>query len=197
MLCGHHEEKVDQITTNTLCLCGHLEGKVDQLTTNTLCLCGHHEGKIKPVNHKYIVQCGHHEGKIKPVNHRHVPVCSVDIMRGKLDAEELGIITRTSFMDEFFHEDEIASPSQFILYHYNGLPRSCPHGKVSIEHSTHPSPPQQLHPSSAPLSSPKPHCLPPLNPPPPPNFLRSVCNTALLPTPPPPVPSKMCLHLLP
>ena len=116
---------------------------------------------------------------MKPVNHRHVPVCSVDIMRGKLDAEELGIITRTSFMDEFFHEDEIASPSQFILYHYNGLPRSCPHGKVSIEHS----PPLQLHPSS-PLSSPKPHCLHPLNPTHR-TSSRSVCNTALLPTLPP------------
>lgn len=64
----------------------------------------------------------------------HTILCSVDIMRGKLDSEELGIITRTSFMDEFFHEDEIASPSQFILYHYNGLPRSCPQGKVGMEY---------------------------------------------------------------
>ena len=58
-------------------------------------------------------------------------MCSVDIMRGKLDSEELGIITRTSFMDEFFPEDDNPSPTQFALYHYNGLSRSCPQGKVS------------------------------------------------------------------
>lgn len=57
----------------------------------------------------------------------------VDIMRNKLDSEELGIITRTSFMEEFFPEDERASPAQFPLYHYNGLPRSCPQGKVEYQ----------------------------------------------------------------
>ncbi|KAK7475360.1 hypothetical protein BaRGS_00033378 [Batillaria attramentaria] len=54
----------------------------------------------------------------------------VDIMRNKLDSEELGIITRSSFMDEFFPEDDTSSASQFRLYHYNGLPRSCPERKV-------------------------------------------------------------------
>lgn len=54
----------------------------------------------------------------------------VDIMRNKLDSEELGIITRTSFMDEFFPEEDKSSPSQFTLYHYNGLPRSCSHNQV-------------------------------------------------------------------
>lgn len=57
----------------------------------------------------------------------------VDIMRGKLDSEELGIITRTSFMDEFFPEDDETSPSQFVLCHYNGLPRSCPNNKVQYQ----------------------------------------------------------------
>ncbi|KAK7110059.1 ubiquitin carboxyl-terminal hydrolase MINDY-3-like [Littorina saxatilis] len=57
----------------------------------------------------------------------------VDIMRAKLDAEELGIITRTSFMDEFFPEEDTASPSHFPMFHYNGLPRSCPGGKVRFQ----------------------------------------------------------------
>ncbi|PVD30192.1 hypothetical protein C0Q70_09454 [Pomacea canaliculata] len=57
----------------------------------------------------------------------------VDIMRNKLDAEELGIITRSSFMDEFYPEDENSSPLQFTLYHYNGLPRSCLSGKVRYQ----------------------------------------------------------------
>lgn len=57
----------------------------------------------------------------------------VDIMRGKLDSEELGIITRTSFMEEFFPEEDITSPAQFPLFHCNGLPRSNHNSKVQYQ----------------------------------------------------------------
>ena len=52
-------------------------------------------------------------------------------MRDKLDPEQLGIVTLTSFMEEFFpssHGDDKAS--KFKLFHYNGLARSCPENKV-------------------------------------------------------------------
>ncbi|CAL1526448.1 unnamed protein product [Lymnaea stagnalis] len=55
----------------------------------------------------------------------------VDIMKEKLDSEELGIITRNSFMEEFFPEQSVETPQSFSVYHYNGLPQSCSGGKVS------------------------------------------------------------------
>jgi hypothetical protein len=55
----------------------------------------------------------------------------VDIMKSKLDSEELGIVTRSSFLEEFFPEYHVDSPQSFPLYHYNGLPQSCPGGKVA------------------------------------------------------------------
>ncbi|XP_025833511.1 ubiquitin carboxyl-terminal hydrolase MINDY-3 homolog isoform X2 [Agrilus planipennis] len=48
----------------------------------------------------------------------------VDIMRKKLDPENLGIILLCSFMDEFFPVEERSTPDMFPLYHYNGLARS-------------------------------------------------------------------------
>ncbi|XP_014239268.1 ubiquitin carboxyl-terminal hydrolase MINDY-3 homolog [Cimex lectularius] len=54
----------------------------------------------------------------------------VDIMRKKLDAENLGIILLSSFMEEFFPEENVHLPDTFTLYHYNGLLRSCPNNKV-------------------------------------------------------------------
>ncbi|CAH0753807.1 unnamed protein product [Bemisia tabaci] len=54
----------------------------------------------------------------------------VDIMRKKLDSENLGIILLSSFMDEFFSEETNSTPDTFTLFHYNGLPRSCPNNKV-------------------------------------------------------------------
>ncbi|XP_046388010.1 ubiquitin carboxyl-terminal hydrolase MINDY-3 homolog [Ischnura elegans] len=54
----------------------------------------------------------------------------VDIMRKKLDSENLGIILLTSFMEEFFPEEKRSMPDVFTLYHYNGLARSSPSGKV-------------------------------------------------------------------
>lgn len=56
--------------------------------------------------------------------------CSVDIIRKKLDNENLGIILLNSFMDEFFPEEQCTCPDTFVLYHYNGLPRSNPENKV-------------------------------------------------------------------
>lgn len=53
-------------------------------------------------------------------------------MRSKLDSEELGIITRNSFMEEFFPEEPQNQQIQnFHLYHHNALPQSNAEGKVS------------------------------------------------------------------
>ncbi|XP_071555694.1 ubiquitin carboxyl-terminal hydrolase MINDY-3 homolog isoform X1 [Temnothorax nylanderi] len=54
----------------------------------------------------------------------------VDIMRKKLDGENLGIILLASFMDEFFPEEPCMCPDMFVLYHYNGLQRSNPENRV-------------------------------------------------------------------
>ncbi|EFN79817.1 ubiquitin carboxyl-terminal hydrolase MINDY-3 homolog [Harpegnathos saltator] len=54
----------------------------------------------------------------------------VDIMRKKLDNENLGIILLASFMDEFFPEERCMCPDTFVLYHYNGLQRSNPENRV-------------------------------------------------------------------
>ncbi|RLU18628.1 hypothetical protein DMN91_008985 [Ooceraea biroi] len=54
----------------------------------------------------------------------------VDIMRKKLDNENLGIILLASFMDEFFPEEPCMCPDTFVLYHYNGLQRSNPENRV-------------------------------------------------------------------
>lgn len=54
----------------------------------------------------------------------------VDIMRKKLDNENLGIILLASFMDEFFPEERCMCPDIFVLYHYNGLQRSNPGNQV-------------------------------------------------------------------
>lgn len=55
----------------------------------------------------------------------------VDIMKKKLDSESLGIITMSGFMEEFYPGDvEQEIPKSFTLYHYNGLCRSFPDGKV-------------------------------------------------------------------
>lgn len=51
-------------------------------------------------------------------------------MRKKLDSENLGIILRSSFMDEFFPEKSRTCPDIFPLYHYNGLHRSNSENKV-------------------------------------------------------------------
>ncbi|KAL4222623.1 hypothetical protein ACF0H5_018664 [Mactra antiquata] len=55
----------------------------------------------------------------------------VDIMAAKLDSENLGIITQSSFFEEFFAGETTPEiPKTFTLYHYNGLPRSCHENKV-------------------------------------------------------------------
>lgn len=54
----------------------------------------------------------------------------VDIMISKLDEENLGIITQSSFMKEFYPGEKIESPESFILYHYNGIARSNHDNKV-------------------------------------------------------------------
>ncbi|GFS01789.1 ubiquitin carboxyl-terminal hydrolase MINDY-3 [Elysia marginata] len=54
----------------------------------------------------------------------------VEIMKTKLDSEELGIITSSSFMETFFSEQPAEHPQSFMLYHCNALPQSNPGGKV-------------------------------------------------------------------
>lgn len=48
----------------------------------------------------------------------------VELMRRKLDAENLGIILLSAFMEEFFPGGERGAPDTFTLQHYNGLARS-------------------------------------------------------------------------
>ncbi|XP_025411285.1 ubiquitin carboxyl-terminal hydrolase MINDY-3 isoform X2 [Sipha flava] len=55
----------------------------------------------------------------------------VNLMSTKLDSEGLGIILMPSFMDEFFSEQETRTPDVFMLFHYNGQPRSNPNSKVT------------------------------------------------------------------
>lgn len=57
----------------------------------------------------------------------------VDIMKKKLDSENLGIILLPAFMDEFFPEESVNIPDTFTLHHYNGLIRSCPNNKVKYQ----------------------------------------------------------------
>ncbi|XP_063547836.1 ubiquitin carboxyl-terminal hydrolase MINDY-3 homolog [Cydia strobilella] len=54
----------------------------------------------------------------------------VELMRRKLDAENLGIILLSAFMEEFFPSCERGCPDTFTLHHYNGLARSNPGGRV-------------------------------------------------------------------
>lgn len=54
----------------------------------------------------------------------------VELMRRKLDSENLGIILLSAFMDEFFPGCERGAPDTFTLHHYNGLARSNPGGRV-------------------------------------------------------------------
>ncbi|KAK3765924.1 hypothetical protein RRG08_002170 [Elysia crispata] len=54
----------------------------------------------------------------------------VEIMKTKLDSEELGIITSSSFMETFFPEQPAEHPQSFSLYHCNALPQSNSGGKV-------------------------------------------------------------------
>lgn len=51
-------------------------------------------------------------------------------MTKKLDSENLGIILLAAFMEEFFPEEPRNCPDTFVLYHYNGLPRSNLHDQV-------------------------------------------------------------------
>lgn len=57
----------------------------------------------------------------------------VEIMRKKLDNENLGIILQTAFMDEFFPEESSTCPDTFVLYHYNGLVRSNPQNRIKYQ----------------------------------------------------------------
>lgn len=58
------------------------------------------------------------------------PAEYVEIMRRKLDPESLGIILLSAFMDEFYSDEKRTTPDVFTLFHYNGLPHSCPDGRV-------------------------------------------------------------------
>ncbi|CAD7091558.1 unnamed protein product [Hermetia illucens] len=60
----------------------------------------------------------------------------VDIMRKKLDPENLGIILLNAFMDEFFPIDQRSTPDTFDLMHYNGIPGSNLANKVKYRKGT-------------------------------------------------------------
>lgn len=60
----------------------------------------------------------------------------VEIMKTKLDSEDLGIITSSSFMETFFPEQPVEHPQSFTLYHCNALPQSNPGGKVDYLEGT-------------------------------------------------------------
>lgn len=47
----------------------------------------------------------------------------VQIMRGKLDSDGLGIVLLPQFLEEFFPDLGPSSPDSFTLHHYNGLAR--------------------------------------------------------------------------
>jgi len=55
----------------------------------------------------------------------------VNLMSLKLDSEGLGIILMPSFMEEFFSEQETRTPDVFMVFHYNGQPRSNSNSKVT------------------------------------------------------------------
>uniref|UniRef100_A0A182N0L0 Ubiquitin carboxyl-terminal hydrolase MINDY n=1 Tax=Anopheles dirus TaxID=7168 RepID=A0A182N0L0_9DIPT len=48
----------------------------------------------------------------------------VDLMRSRLDPENLGIILLNAFMNEFFPDEKKSTPDTFDLLHYNGIPHS-------------------------------------------------------------------------
>lgn len=55
----------------------------------------------------------------------------VEVVKQQLDSEGLGIITKIAFLNEFFPESEQSSvPSEFEVYHYNGLARSNQENQV-------------------------------------------------------------------
>ncbi|XP_043193407.1 ubiquitin carboxyl-terminal hydrolase MINDY-3 homolog isoform X2 [Amphibalanus amphitrite] len=57
----------------------------------------------------------------------------VDLMRRQLDPDQLGIVLKVPFLDEFFPETaDGRPPDSFTVYHYNGLTRSNPGGKVRL-----------------------------------------------------------------
>lgn len=60
----------------------------------------------------------------------------VDIMRKKLDPENLGIILMNAFLEEFFEEESPRFPDIFDLYHYNGIPNSNLHNQVKYRKGT-------------------------------------------------------------
>uniref|UniRef100_A0A2M4BJQ1 Ubiquitin carboxyl-terminal hydrolase MINDY n=1 Tax=Anopheles marajoara TaxID=58244 RepID=A0A2M4BJQ1_9DIPT len=48
----------------------------------------------------------------------------VDLMRSRLDPENLGIILLNAFLNEFFPSEKKSMPDTFDLLHYNGIPNS-------------------------------------------------------------------------
>ena len=60
-------------------------------------------------------------------------MCSVKMIAEKLDPEELGIVTLSSFLGEFYPTDFTQqSFTSHVIYHYNGLSRSHTNNKVTF-----------------------------------------------------------------
>lgn len=63
---------------------------------------------------------------------------SVESVKQQLDTENLGIITQSAFLNEFYPESEPNYiPDKFTVYHYNGLARSNHDNTVNSLPSTH------------------------------------------------------------
>ncbi|XP_031432961.1 ubiquitin carboxyl-terminal hydrolase MINDY-3 [Clupea harengus] len=60
----------------------------------------------------------------------------VNLMKGKLDPESLGIVLLGSFLMEFFPEQDSGTPDSFPVYHYNGLKQSNYSEKVCYVEGT-------------------------------------------------------------
>lgn len=81
------------------------------------------------------IESGHLQEVLKQLGLVSVPEY-VDIMRKKMDPENLGIILQNAFLEEFFEEEISKCPDIFDLYHYNGIPNSNMHNQVKFRKGT-------------------------------------------------------------
>lgn len=81
------------------------------------------------------IESGHLQEVLKQLGLVCVPEY-VEIMRKKLDPENLGIILLNAFLEEFFEEELSRCPDIFDLYHYNGIPNSNQHNQIKFRKGT-------------------------------------------------------------
>lgn len=81
------------------------------------------------------IESGHLQEVLKQLGLVSVPEY-VDIMRKKMDPENLGIILQNAFLEEFFEEEISKCPDIFDLYHWNGISNSNMHNQVKFRKGT-------------------------------------------------------------